>query len=49
MKRYQLHVDGKAREPATGTWFETQNPFTGEAWAEIPRGRGCRQAGDQKD
>ena len=37
MKRYQIHVDGKTREPASGAWFETQNPFTGEAWAEIPR------------
>jgi len=37
MKRYQVLIDGKSREPATGAWFETQNPFTGEAWAEIPR------------
>ena len=37
MKRYSLHIDGKPREPAGGAWFETQNPFTGQAWAEIPR------------
>ncbi|HEX5130646.1 MAG TPA: aldehyde dehydrogenase [Usitatibacter sp.] len=38
MKRYQLQIGGKAVDPAGGTWFETQNPFTGKAWAEIPRG-----------
>ncbi|KAA0892722.1 aldehyde dehydrogenase [Pusillimonas sp. ANT_WB101] len=38
MKRYQLHIDGQYRAPKSGAWFETQNPFTGETWAEIPRG-----------
>lgn len=38
MKRYQLRIAGQAREPHGGTWFETQNPFTGEGWAQIPRG-----------
>ncbi len=38
MKRYQLHIDGQYRAPQSGAWFETQNPFTGEPWAEIPRG-----------
>ncbi|MGO4607753.1 aldehyde dehydrogenase [Variovorax sp. 2RAF20] len=38
MKRYQLRIAGQAREPHGGAWFETQNPFTGESWAEIPRG-----------
>jgi aldehyde dehydrogenase (NAD+) len=38
MQRYRMHVDGQPREPASGAWFETQNPFTGEAWAQIPRG-----------
>jgi aldehyde dehydrogenase (NAD+) len=37
MKRYRLRIGGKACDPAGGTWFETQNPYTGEAWAEIPR------------
>lgn len=37
MKRYQLNIDGRCIDPQGGTWFETQNPFTGEAWAEIPR------------
>jgi aldehyde dehydrogenase (NAD+) len=38
MQRYQLRVAGQARDPAAGAWFETQNPYTGQAWAEIPRG-----------
>ena len=38
MQRYSLHIGGEAREPHGGTWFETQNPFTGESWAQIPRG-----------
>lgn len=38
MKRYALRIAGQAREPQSGIWFETQNPYTGEAWAEIPRG-----------
>ncbi len=38
MKRYRLHIDGQAVDPQGDAWFETQNPFTGQAWAEIPRG-----------
>lgn len=37
MKRYQLRIGGQGLPPAGDTWFESQNPFTGEAWAEIPR------------
>ncbi|ROZ78050.1 aldehyde dehydrogenase [Ramlibacter sp. WS9] len=37
MKRYQLRIDGQSVDPEGGTWFETQNPYTGQAWAEIPR------------
>jgi aldehyde dehydrogenase (NAD+) len=36
MKRYQLRINGEAVDPAGGHWFESQNPYTGEAWAEIP-------------
>jgi aldehyde dehydrogenase (NAD+) len=38
MQRYPLHIDGEERVPQSGLWLETQNPYTGEAWAEIPRG-----------
>ena len=35
--RYRNTVDGKAREGSGGDWIASQNPFTGETWAEIPR------------
>lgn len=38
MKRYDLYIDGQYVAPTAKNWFETQNPFTGETWAEIPRG-----------
>lgn len=38
MKRYSLSISGEDVAPHSDTWFETQNPYTGEAWAEIPRG-----------
>jgi aldehyde dehydrogenase (NAD+) len=37
MKRYQLRIDGESADPASSAWFETQNPYTSQAWAEIPR------------
>jgi len=37
MKRYQLRIDGQSADPAGANWFETQNPYTGQTWAEIPR------------
>ena len=40
MKRYRLRIAGQACDPLGGVWFETQNPYTGEAWAEIPRSDG---------
>lgn len=38
MKRYQLKIDGQSTDPSSASWFETQNPFTGKTWAEIPKG-----------
>ena len=38
LKRYQMIIAGEKTDPASGEWFETANPYTGEAWAEIPRG-----------
>lgn len=37
MKRYQLHIGGARCNPQDEEWFETKNPYTNEAWAEIPR------------
>lgn len=38
MKRYLLRIGGQSVAPQSQTWFESQNPFTAESWAEIPRG-----------
>ncbi len=38
MKRYQHFINGAFVDPIEGDWFPTENPYTGEAWAEIPRG-----------
>src|ERR1043166_1945413 len=38
MQRYQLYINGEWTDPASGQWFETDEPFSGKAWAEIPRG-----------
>ena len=38
MKRYQLRIAGESMDAAGGKWFETQNPYTGQTWAEIPQG-----------
>jgi aldehyde dehydrogenase (NAD+) len=38
MQTYQLFIDGQYCDPAGGEWFDTVNPYTGEAWARIPRG-----------
>jgi aldehyde dehydrogenase (NAD+) len=39
MQRYQMYVDGQWCEATAGERFETQNPYTGKSWAELPRGR----------
>jgi len=35
---YKMYIDGRWVESASGQHFESQNPFTGKAWALIPRG-----------
>ncbi|ODS98323.1 MAG: carnitine dehydratase [Lautropia sp. SCN 69-89] len=35
--RYRNTIGGKQAEPIDGQWFESLNPYTGQAWAEIPR------------
>lgn len=37
MKKYQAWIDGQWVDPVGGQWFETENPFTGKAWAQIAR------------
>ena len=38
MQRYQLFIAGKRVDPASGKWFDTYNPYTGEPWAQIAQG-----------
>jgi len=38
MQRYPLYIDGALAEAASGRWFETENPFTCQAWAEVAHG-----------
>ena len=33
-----MYIDGRFVEPAGGQFFESDNPYTGEPWALIPRG-----------
>lgn len=38
MKHYQLYIDGQLVESASRSTFESDNPYTGQAWATISRG-----------
>ena len=38
MKSYALWIGGRWQEPASGQYFETDNPYTGQVWARIARG-----------
>jgi aldehyde dehydrogenase (NAD+) len=37
MKRYQLFINNEWVDPQSNAWFESLDPFSGAAWAEIPR------------
>ncbi len=36
--RYEHYIGGKRVPPASGSYFPSTNPYTGEAWAEIAEG-----------
>jgi len=38
LEKLQMHVDGARCDAASGETFETLNPYTGDAWATVPRG-----------
>ena len=38
MKSYELWIGGRRQQPASGQYFETDNPYTGQTWARIARG-----------
>jgi len=38
MKTHQHYINGKWVKPASGEYFDTDNPYTGEVWAQIAKG-----------
>ncbi len=38
IQKFQMYIGGEWCDPASGEWFESYNPYTGQVWAEIPRG-----------
>lgn len=38
MKKYQMYIDGKFVEPASGQYFDSYYPFTGKVWAQVAQG-----------
>jgi aldehyde dehydrogenase (NAD+) len=38
LANYDLYIDGRSTKPASGLYFSSDNPYTGEIWARIARG-----------
>ena len=38
MERYQHYIGGQWVDPASGDWFDSVNPYTGDVWAKIAKG-----------
>lgn len=38
MKKYGHFIDGRYVEPKSQQWIDTVDPFSGDVWAQIPRG-----------
>ena len=36
IKKHRLYIDGQFVDPQSGRWLPSFNPYTGEAWAEVP-------------
>ena len=39
MQRFQMRIGDRWTDAAAGEWFDSVNPYTGAAWAQMPRGR----------
>lgn len=37
MKTYEIYIDDQWGPSSSGEYFESENPFTGKAWARIPK------------
>ena len=40
MQQYKLFIGNEWKDPASGEWFDSLDPFSGEPWARLPRGNG---------
>ena len=38
MRKYQMYIGGEWCDPASNEWIDTANPYSGEVWAQIPKG-----------
>ena len=38
MQRYRMFIDGEFVEAASGEWFDSYNPFTGDVWSQVAQG-----------
>ena len=38
MDRFQMYIDGRYTDAASGEWFDTHNPYTGAVWAQVAKG-----------
>jgi aldehyde dehydrogenase (NAD+) len=38
LQRHRMLIGGEWVEPSGGAYLASENPFTGQAWAEVPRG-----------
>ncbi|MFP6850444.1 MAG: aldehyde dehydrogenase [Pseudomonas sp.] len=38
LPEFDLYIDGRREKPIGGAYFPTDNPYTGEVWAQIARG-----------
>ena len=34
MKNYPHYINGERVDPASGEWFDTENPYSGEVWVK---------------
>ncbi len=38
MEKYRHYINGQWSDPSSGEWFNTENPYTGEVWAQVAKG-----------
>ena len=38
MQKYRMYIAGKYVDSASGKWFDSYNPYSGEPWAQIAQG-----------